>query len=110
MVAFTLPNNSGKPMPLSQLGSLSFTMAGPTTDYGYTIFGSDVTTPGYVTESALTASKCDASGNCTYKFTNAVPAKAIGTYAIGVEARRTEDHYWPAPLRTQSVNMGRPTR
>ena len=26
-------------------GGLQFTMAGPTTDYGYTSFGSDVTTP-----------------------------------------------------------------
>jgi OmcA/MtrC family decaheme c-type cytochrome len=65
-------------------------MAGPTNDYGYTSFGSDTTsTPGYVTESAAKAS-CDASGNCMYTFTHAVPAKATGSYAIGVEARRTE--------------------
>src|SRR5262249_20023928 len=30
------------------------------------------------------------SGNCSYTFTHTVPAKASGTYAIGVEARRTE--------------------
>jgi len=65
-------------------------MAGPTTDYGYTIFGTSTGTPGYVTESALTAAKCDASGNCTYNFTNVVPAKAVGSYAIGGETRRTE--------------------
>ena len=33
-------------------------MAGPTSDYGYTSFGSDVTTPGYVSESA-TGAQCD---------------------------------------------------
>ena len=43
---------TGTRLPLSALGSISFTMAGPTTDYGYTSFGSNVTTPGYVTESA----------------------------------------------------------
>ncbi len=90
VVAFTLTDNNKKGVPLSALGSLSFTMAGPTTDYGYTIFGTSTSTPGYVTESALTASKCDANGNCTYNFTNVVPAKATGTYAIGGEARRTE--------------------
>jgi OmcA/MtrC family decaheme c-type cytochrome len=90
VVAFTLTDNSKKPVPLSALGSLSFTMAGPTTDYGYTIFGSSTSTPGYVTESALSASKCDANGNCTYSFTNVVPAKATGTYAIGGESRRSE--------------------
>jgi len=90
VVSFTVQDGSAKPLALSQLGSISFTMAGPATDYGYTSFGSDTaSTPGYVTESAAKAA-CDASGNCTYTFTHTVPAKATGTYAIGVEARRTE--------------------
>lgn len=88
-VSFTVLNNAKQAVPLSQLGSLSFTMAGPTTDYGATNFGSSVTTPGYVTESA-TGATCDSNGNCTYTFTNKVPAKATGTYVVGVEARRTE--------------------
>jgi len=83
VVSFTVQDGSGKPLPLSQLGSISFTMAGPTTDYGYTSFGADTaSTPGYVTESASGAS-CDRSGNCMYAFTHLVPAKATGTYAIG---------------------------
>src|SRR5580658_2668039 len=90
VVAFTLLDNSKKPIALSALGSLSFTMAGPTTDFGYTIFGTNTTTPGYVTESAMTAATCNATGSCTYSFTNIVPAKAVGTYAIGGEARITQ--------------------
>lgn len=90
VVAFTLLDNNKNPIAPSALGSLSFTMAGPTTDYGYTIFGTSTSTPGYVTESALSGAKCDGKGNCTYSFTNLVPAKATGTYAIGGEARRTE--------------------
>jgi OmcA/MtrC family decaheme c-type cytochrome len=88
-VSFTVQDKNGNGVPLSALGSISFTMAGPTSDYGYTSFGSDVTTPGYVTESAAKAT-CDGSGNCNYTFTHAVPAKSTGTYAIGVEARRTD--------------------
>ena len=61
-------------------------MAGPTSDFGYTSFGSDVTTPGYVTESATSAS-CTTDGTCVYTFTHAVPAKASGTYTIGIEGR-----------------------
>ncbi len=89
VVSFTVKDGQGNPVLLSQLGSISFTMAGPTTDYGHTSFGSGVTTPGYVTESATKAG-CDTNGNCQYTFTHMVPANATGTYAIGVEARRSE--------------------
>ena len=90
VVSFTLLDSNKNGIPVSKLGALSFTMAGPTTDYGNTNFGSDVTTPGYVTESALTRATCDNSGNCQFTFTHAVPSGAKGTFAIGVESRRTE--------------------
>jgi OmcA/MtrC family decaheme c-type cytochrome len=102
-VNFTIKDGSGNPLPVSALGSLSFTMAGPTSDYGYTSFGSDVTTPGYVTESAASAS-CGSDGSCIYTFKHAVPAKATGTYSIGVEARRTETIL--ARTGTQAVTYG----
>jgi OmcA/MtrC family decaheme c-type cytochrome len=89
-VTFTVQDGTGSALALSSLTSLSFTMAGPTSDYGYTSFGSDVTTTGYVNESALTAGTCDSKGTCTYTFGHAVPANSIGTFAIGVEARRKE--------------------
>ncbi|MEO7144202.1 MAG: hypothetical protein ABI165_11960, partial [Bryobacteraceae bacterium] len=89
VVTLTVQDNGGNAIPLSKLGTLTLTMAGPASDYGYTSFGSDVTTPGYVSESALGAS-CDASGTCIYTFRHAIPASAAGTYSIGVEARRTE--------------------
>jgi OmcA/MtrC family decaheme c-type cytochrome len=109
VVSFTVQDGGSNPLPLSQLGSISFTMAGPTTDYGYTSFGSDTaSTPGYVTESAAKAS-CDASGNCMYTFTHTVPAKATGTYAIGVEARRTET-VLPGTTIQQSITYGAPNK
>jgi OmcA/MtrC family decaheme c-type cytochrome len=104
-VTFTLTNAAGDPIPPSVLGSLSFTMAGPTSDYGYTSFGADVTTPGYVTESALAAAKCGPDGTCTYAFTHAVPATSTGTYAIGVESRRVET-LLPGTMKPMSVTTG----
>jgi OmcA/MtrC family decaheme c-type cytochrome len=88
-VTFTVKDNAGNAIPQSvfSTGSVSLTMAGPTSDYGYTSFGSDVTTPGYVTESAAKVATCAADGTCTYTFTHAVPTGSKGTYAIGVEAR-----------------------
>jgi OmcA/MtrC family decaheme c-type cytochrome len=102
-VTFTLQDNNGNNIPISQTSTLAFTMAGPTTDYGYTSFGSDTaSTPGYVTESALAAS-CDAGGSCTYTFTHAIPAAATGTYSIGGEARMTVTVMAGTPVK-QSVN------
>src|SRR5262249_18014147 len=75
-VTFTVKDTSGAAIPLSSLNNLSLVMSGPTTDYGNTNFGSDVTTVGYVSESALTASQCGADGTCVYNFTHAVPADA----------------------------------
>ena len=91
-VTFTVKDNKGNAIPMSTFtansGSFSLTMAGPTSDYGYTSFGSDVTTtPGYVTESITSAATCGSDGTCTYTFKHAVPAAATGTYAIGAEAR-----------------------
>jgi len=102
-VAFTVKDNSGNNIPLSQLGSISFTMAGPTTDYGYTVFGT-ATTPGYVTESATKAT-CDSNGNCSYTFTNTVPAGATGTYAIAGESRMNQT-VLSGTTSQQSVQIG----
>jgi OmcA/MtrC family decaheme c-type cytochrome len=91
-ITFTLRDNSGAGIPLSSLtaspGRLAAVMAGPTTDYGYTSFGSDVTTPGYVSENILQGGTCTDDGTCTYTFKHAIPANATGTYAIGLEGRR----------------------
>jgi OmcA/MtrC family decaheme c-type cytochrome len=86
-VNFTLQDDKGNNIPLSQASTLQFTMAGPTTDYGYTSFGSDTaSTPGYVQESATKAA-CSPSGACSYTFTHAIPAGSTGTYSMGGEAR-----------------------
>ncbi len=59
-VSFTVKDVNGHPLALSDLEDLQFTLAGPTTDYGYISFGSDVTTPGYVAEDG-TLGSCNSS-------------------------------------------------
>jgi OmcA/MtrC family decaheme c-type cytochrome len=90
-VTFTLKDNGGNPIAANTLvgGSnrLAAVLAGPTTDYGYTGFGSDVTTHGYVSEDATKAA-CGTDGTCLYQFVHAIPANATGTYSIGMEGRR----------------------
>jgi OmcA/MtrC family decaheme c-type cytochrome len=89
-VTFTVRDNKGNGIPMSTFsansGSFSLVMGGPTSDYGYTNFGV-TTTPGYVSESVISAAQCASDGTCTYTFTHTLPAKATGTYAIGAEAR-----------------------
>jgi OmcA/MtrC family decaheme c-type cytochrome len=91
-VTYQLKDFSGTPINANTLSTspnkVSLMLAGPTMDYGYTSFGSDVTSPGYVSENAAAASKCGNDGTCTYTFTHAIPASAKGTFAVGVEARR----------------------
>ena len=107
-VAFTVKDINGKPLALTDLEDLQFTMAGPTTDYGYTNFGSDVTTLGYVAEDG-TQGTCDASGNCSYTFQHAVPAKATGTFVVGVESERLEN-IQQGTVTAQQVESGTPNQ
>jgi OmcA/MtrC family decaheme c-type cytochrome len=108
-VTFTVKDFKGNPYTMAQLtgGSnrLGLVMAGPTSDYGYTSFGSDVATPGYVAENPVPTAKCDGSGTCTYTFTHAIPAKATGSYSIGIEGRLTFTIN-PNTVLSQSVNYG----
>ncbi len=108
-VTFTVRDNQGNGIPMStfqsESGSLSLTMTGPTTDYGIANFGSDVTTPGYVTESVLKSAACGSDGTCAYTFAHAIPANATGTYAIGIEGR-LKATLLPGTVQQMTVNYG----
>jgi OmcA/MtrC family decaheme c-type cytochrome len=103
IVNYTMQDDKGNNIAVSSTTSLSFTMAGPTTDYGYTSFGT-ASTPGYVTES-VTASTCSSGGACSYTFTHAIPAGSTGTYTIGAEAR-TSVTVLAGTTAAQTVSLG----
>jgi OmcA/MtrC family decaheme c-type cytochrome len=103
-VNFTLQDGSGNPLPYAQMASLTFVMAGPTTDYGYTSFGTGVTTPGYVTETTSASNvACSAGSVCTYTFTHAIPANAKGSYAISFYGSRNPEVLLPGDTTQQTV-------
>ena len=91
-VTFTIRDKAGNAIPLDQMvatpNRVGLVLAGPTSDYGYTGFGSDVTTHGYVAENPVPTAKCSNDGTCTYTFAHAIPAEAKGTFSIGIEGRR----------------------
>ncbi len=92
-VTFTVKDNAGNPVPMSELkvtpARLALVLAGPTSNPGYTNFGADVTTGGYVSEDATNAT-CGQDGTCTFTFTHAIPADAKGTFSVGMEGRRAQ--------------------
>jgi OmcA/MtrC family decaheme c-type cytochrome len=102
-VTFTLRDSKGNGVAPSSLGSGSLTMAGPTSDYGSAGFGV-ASTPGYVTES-FTKTACTPDGTCVYTFTHPIPAGSTGTYAIAIEAIRTET-LLPGARNQQTVTYG----
>jgi OmcA/MtrC family decaheme c-type cytochrome len=108
-ITFTLKDKAGNGIALSELakspGRLAAVLAGPASDYGYTSFGSDQTTNGYISETITSGGSCDGSGNCTYTFKHAIPANATGTYSIGLEGRRALV-ILPGTVSQQSTEYG----
>ncbi|MDR3718599.1 MAG: OmcA/MtrC family decaheme c-type cytochrome [Bryobacteraceae bacterium] len=108
-ITFTLKDKAGNGIALSELatspGRLAAVLAGPASDYGYTSFGSDQTTNGYISETVTSGGSCDGSGNCTYTFKHAIPANATGTYSIGLEGRRALV-ILPGTVSQQSTDYG----
>ncbi|HLK50511.1 MAG TPA: OmcA/MtrC family decaheme c-type cytochrome [Bryobacteraceae bacterium] len=108
-VTFTVKDFAGNGVPMSALtgGSnrLALVLAGPTSDYGDPALGVDTKTPGYVSENPVPKASCSPDGTCTYTFTHAIPATATGTYAVGMEGRRTFTVN-PNTLQAQNVNYG----
>jgi len=81
VVVFTAKDNSGKNLSISEITSLTFNVKGPTTDY----IGPPTTEAG-----VLSRLNIGADGTFSYTLTGAISVNATGSYAIGMEARRTE--------------------
>ncbi len=77
-VRFTLKNGDGSVVPLAEVSRVSLLLAGPTTDYS-----------SYASES-VSADSATLDGDVyVYTLTSTLPADAAGTYAVGIEARRS---------------------
>jgi OmcA/MtrC family decaheme c-type cytochrome len=106
-VTFSIKDGAGNGLTMAQMtgGSnrIGLVMAGPTSDYGATDFG--VATKGYVAENPVPTAKCSPDGTCSYTFAKAIPADAKGSFAIGIEARRTHV-ILPGTTKETSTNYG----
>lgn len=85
IVSFLITDNDGRPLTdLSGLGSLSFALAGPTSDYAELIRASAL---GGGASGTITGPSV--SGAFDYAFATNLPADATGTWSVGLEARRS---------------------
>lgn len=98
-VSFKVSDNKGNPLDATKLTSLSFALAGPTSDYTFVTRNA---TGSPSTESALATAKPSSTG-FTYTFTTALPKDAQGTFAVEAEASRTVTI--PGPLVGQSFSV-----
>jgi OmcA/MtrC family decaheme c-type cytochrome len=100
-VNFTLRDRKGALLDPARVNRIAFTLAGPTTDYGEGL----PVTGGYVTESAAAATST-VSG-WSYRFNQAIPATARGTFGIYAEARRQEV-VLEGTLKQRTIQTGSP--
>ncbi len=84
VVSFSVKDRVGTPLEAAKLNRVTFTMGGPTTEYGEGL----PTKGGYVSENALNAPL--SGGLYRYTFNTPIPAGAKGTFSITLEARRQE--------------------
>jgi OmcA/MtrC family decaheme c-type cytochrome len=89
-VTFTLKDKKGNPLSPSSFNSLSLIMGGPTSDYST-----------YITQSALNAT--GSGDRWTVTFARPIPADAKGTWAMGIEGRRSVT-LLPGTQKQQTVN------
>jgi len=85
-VVYRVTNDAGQVLDPKSLTSLSFLLAGPTTDYTTQV--SESAAAASVPVGALSETGVAETGDYAYTFKAAIPADAEGTFAIGVEGRK----------------------
>jgi OmcA/MtrC family decaheme c-type cytochrome len=76
IITWTVTNDEGDAIPLSDMDRIYFIIAGPNTDYKI-----------YWRESALARSINNGDGTYRYTTENSIPEDATGSWSIGVEGR-----------------------
>src|ERR1039458_5679812 len=81
IVTFIVNDNSGNGVDISKITTIRVVLAGPNTDYN--------TGPGAIRVSENPATTKGTNGTYVYTMTNKIPAGAVGSYTVSIEASNT---------------------
>src|ERR1019366_8543136 len=80
-VTFSVMNKAGVPVDISKITSIRVVLGGPNTDYQ--------TGPGAIRVSEDPSKTVGSNGVYIYTMTNKIPAAAVGSFTVSIEARNS---------------------
>jgi len=100
VVTFSVTDKSGKPADISKLTSVRVVLGGPNTDYQ--------TGPGAIRVSEDPSKTPGTDGVYAYTMTNKIPAAAVGSFTVSIEARNTVTLLPGTVIATPATDAAKP--
>jgi len=99
-VTFSVMDKSSKPVDISKLTSIRVVLGGPNTDYQ--------TGPGAMRVSEDPSKTAGADGVYAYTMTNKIPAGAVGSFTVSIEARNSVTLLPGTTIATVATDAAKP--
>jgi OmcA/MtrC family decaheme c-type cytochrome len=99
-VTFSVMDKSNNPVDISKITRVRVILAGPTTDYQ--------TGPGAIEVSENPATTKGTNGVYVYTMTNKIPAGAVGSFTVSIEASNTVTLLPDTVIATSAVDVAKP--
>ena len=100
IVTFSVLDKSGNPVDISKITSIRVVLGGPNTDYQ--------TGPGAIRVSENPNATKGTSGVYVYTMTNKIPAGAVGSFTVSIEASNTVTLLPGTVIATSAVDAAKP--
>src|SRR5450432_452654 len=100
VVTFSVTDKSGKPADISKLTSVRVVLGGPNTDYQ--------TGPGAIRVSEDPSKTPGTDGVYAYTMTNKIPAAAVGSFTVSIEARNSVTLLPGTTIATVATDAAKP--
>ena len=100
IVTFSVLDKSGNPVDISKITSIRVVLGGPNTDYQ--------TGPGAIRVSENPNATKGTSGVYVYTMTNKIPAGAVGSFTVSIEASNTVTLLPGTVIATAAVDAAKP--